>query len=154
MTLSHVGLAVWLVVSLTSARPIDGTSSFQSRSTPAATIEETAWNAIELYGAAVSGDAALPERRPHLVFGAGGRLSGADGCNRLSGRYSVKGNALSFGQIASTRMACPAIDEVANRFQAALKGTSHWSFVKDRLELYGATGKALALFERRSAGGL
>ena len=36
------------------------------------------------------------------------------------------------------------------RFHAALKGTSHWSIVKDRLELYGATGKPLAVFEKRT----
>lgn len=34
---------------------------------------------------------------------------------------------------------------------AALKGTSHWSIVKDRLEFYGATGKPLAVFETQPA---
>ena len=48
-------------------------------------------------------------------------------------------------------MACPEIDEIASRFQEALKGTSHWSIVKERLEFYGATGKPLAVFERRPA---
>ena len=47
-------------------------------------------------------------------------------------------------------MACPKTDEIANRFHAALKGTSHWSIVKERLEFYGATDKPLAVFERRA----
>jgi heat shock protein HslJ len=85
------------------------------------------------------------------VFAAGGRVSGADGCNRLTGSYTAKGEALTFGQIASTQMACPDTEEVARRFQGALKGTSRWRLADGRLEFYGATGKPLAVFERRAA---
>jgi heat shock protein HslJ len=115
------------------------------------TLEGTAWNALELYGTAVTAQSAAPDRQPHLVFGSNGRLSGADGCNRLTGAYTVKDNGLTFGEIAATQMACPNTEDVVNRFRAALKGTSQWSIVKDRLEFYGATGKPLAVFERRSA---
>ena len=74
-----------------------------------------------------------------------------NGCNRLTGPFTVKANkGLSFGDLAVTRMACPDTSEVEQRFHAALKGTSHWSIVKDRLELYGATGKPLAVFEKRT----
>ena len=48
-------------------------------------------------------------------------------------------------------MACPKTDEIAERFRDALKGTSHWRIVNERLEFYGATGKPLAVFERRPA---
>jgi heat shock protein HslJ len=114
-------------------------------------LEGTAWNAIELYGTAVSIQSSAPDRQPHLVFGANGRLSGTDGCNRVTGSYIVKDNGIAFGEIAATQMACPNTEEIASRFRAALKGTSHWSIVKDRLEFYGATGKPLAVFERRTA---
>jgi heat shock protein HslJ len=109
----------------------------------------TAWKAVELAGTAVP--AQPPGRDPHLAFAAGGRVSGADGCNRLTGSYTVKGEALAFGQIASTQMACPGMEDVARRFQGALKGTSHWRLAAGRLEFYGATGKPLAVFERRDA---
>jgi heat shock protein HslJ len=114
-------------------------------------LRGTAWNAVELYGNPVTADWAPAEHRPHLVFGAEGRLSGADGCNRLTGPYTVEANGITFGQIAATQMACPETDEIAKRFRAALTGTSHWSIVKERLEFYGATGKPLAVFERRPA---
>ena len=52
------------------------------------------------------------------------------------------------GRFAATQMACPDTADVERRFQSALKGTSHWRIVGDRLELYGATGKPLAVFER------
>jgi heat shock protein HslJ len=144
MPLAHVVVAIWLTaiphgVATQAPRPAsDG-------------LTGTAWNAIELYGTAVPADVAPADRRPHVVFGAGGQLSGADGCNRLSGPYTVKANGITFGPIAGTLMACAKTDEVANRFRAALKGTSHWSIVKERLELYGATGKPLAVFEKRPA---
>ena len=141
MALSHVGLAVFLFALPTGAF---------AQNAPGG-LEGTAWNAIELYGAAVALDAAPSNRRPHLVFGTDGRLSGADGCNLLAGPYTVKENRITFGQLAGTLMACPKTDEIANRFRAALKGTSGWSIVKDRLEFYGATGKPLAVFERRPA---
>lgn len=34
-------------------------------------------------------------------------VSGNSGCNRFSGAYQLTGEGLSFGEIASTRMACP-----------------------------------------------
>lgn len=112
-------------------------------------LEGTAWNAIELYGTAVTADPASSDNNPHLVFGADGRVSGADGCNRLTGSYTVKGDALTFGQVAGTMMACPKTDEIAKRFLVALKGTGHWRIDDGRLQFFGATGKPLAVFERR-----
>ena len=91
MPWSHVGFAVWFVLlSTASAWTINGGGG---RQTPPASqntssdLEETAWNAIELYGTAVAPDAVPQDRRPYLVFGTGGRLSGADGCNRLTLRF-------------------------------------------------------------------
>jgi heat shock protein HslJ len=150
MALARVVVAVLLTALSLGATSPAATAVLFSQS-ESIDLEGTAWNAVELYGTAVPADLAPADRRPHLVFGAGGRLSGADGCNRLTGPYTVKGNGITFGAIAGTRMACPKTDELANRFNAALKGTSHWSIVKDRLEFYGATGKPLAVFEKRPA---
>jgi heat shock protein HslJ len=170
MALSHVGAAVWLATFSTapSAQALDpagfrmtlrcaGYSQATGGTQPPVASQtapgplEGVWNVVELYGTAVAPDAASPDRQPHLVFGAEGRLSGADGCNRLTGPYTIKGNGITFGEIAGTRMACPKTDEIAKRLLAALKGTSHWSIVNDRLEFYGATGKPLAVLERRAA---
>jgi copper homeostasis protein (lipoprotein) len=91
----------------------------------------------------------LPRKRgPHLVFDVGGLVSGADGCNRISGSYMVNGSSLTFGPFAGTQMFCQNTDALARRFQQALKGTSRWNIVAGRLELYGTTGKPLAVFER------
>ena len=140
MVLSYIGFTVWL-----ATLPLGGAQA------PAAlqTSLEGEWNAIELAGMAVAPNVAPPDRQPYLVFTADGRVAGADGCNRVTGPYTVKDNGLTFGQIAGTMMACLKTDDISKRFRAALKGTSHYSIVNDRLELYGATGKPLAVFVRR-----
>ena len=79
------------------------------------------------------------------MFGAAGRLTESHGCNRLTGSYAVKGEGISFGEIASTQMACPDSEDISRRFRDALKGTSHWRIADGRLEFYGATGKPLAV---------
>jgi heat shock protein HslJ len=109
-------------------------------------LEATYWKAVELAGAPVP--AQPTNREAHLVFQPTGRLSGSDGCNRITGAYILKGEGITFGKVAGTQMACPDTADVERRFQSALKGTSHWRITGNRLELFGATGKPLAVFER------
>ncbi len=46
----------------------------------------------------------LPVIEFHL---ADNRVAGHSGCNRLSGSFQARGNKITFGQFATTRMACP-----------------------------------------------
>jgi heat shock protein HslJ len=108
------------------------------------------WRAVELYGRPVPSPWPNPSREPHLVFDTGGQLAGSDGCNLLRGPFTQKGEGLTFGALAGTQMACPGVDEeTSRRFRNALTGTSHWNLVNGRLQLYGATGKPLAVLARR-----
>jgi len=109
-------------------------------------LEGSSWKAVELAGVRVP--SAGDKREPFITF-KGGRVTGSDGCNRFTGSYELKGESLTFGEIAGTRMACPDTAETERRFQGALKGTSRWRLAGGRLEFYGATGKPLAVFERR-----
>jgi heat shock protein HslJ len=109
----------------------------------------TEWTIVELAGTPV---ASTPgPREPHLSFLANGKVAGADGCNRLMGTYkATPPNGVAFGPAASTRMACPGVEDVGARLASALKGTSHWSVVEGRLQLLGATGTPLAVLVRRA----
>lgn len=63
------------------------------------------WTVTTLNGAAVP--ASETARPAQLIFEtATGRISGFTSCNRLMGSYTASGNTLTFGQVASTRMAC------------------------------------------------
>ena len=124
-----------------------GTPGTPAQATPAR-LGGTAWTAVELAGMKVAAKSTAGNE-PHLVFGNDGRVSGADACNRLTGTYTLKGDGITFGELAGTRMFCAESDEVVQRFHSALKGTSRWKIVAGRLEFYGATGKPLAVFEQR-----
>lgn len=48
----------------------------------------------------------LDRRRARLDFGTDGRLTGHTSCNTLRASYTLDGDALKIGPIATTRMAC------------------------------------------------
>ena len=117
----------------------------------AQSIQGTAWNAVELYGKAVTSRSAAGDHQPYLVFGADGRMSGADGCSWLTAPYTVTASAITFGTIAGTETACSS-RETAEQFRAALVTATQWRIVMGRLEFYGAAGERFAVFEQRRAG--
>jgi heat shock protein HslJ len=111
-----------------------------------AQIEGPQWNVIEIGGKPV----ATPEgkREPHVSFRAGGRLSGSDGCNRVTGSYKLKGETITLARMAWTEMACVDTPEIAAVFRDALKRATRFTVTRDRLELFDAGGDRLAAFAR------
>ena len=80
-------------------------------------------------------------------FGSDGTLSGNSGCNTYSGTYTVTGNQITIGPLASTRMACsdPAgIMEQETQFLAALQTAATYNIENATLELRTKDG-ALAV---------
>ena len=122
-----------------------------SPSTPSSNrpLETTYWKAIELGGKPISAQNA--SREAHLVFQTGGRVSGSDGCNRISGSYELKGDGIVLGQMAGTQMACADTAEVERQFHTALNRARRWRIVGDRLELIDAAGSRAAALEARSS---
>ncbi len=49
--------------------------------------------------------------QPNLTIEDDGKVSGTDGCNRLTGTGTVSGDTFRFGNLASTMMACEGVDE-------------------------------------------
>ena len=72
----------------------------------------TAWELVELDGDEVVGDVA-----PTLTFGDGGGVSGTTGCNTFNGEVAIDGSELTFGPLATTRMAC--VDEALSAQEQA-----------------------------------
>lgn len=69
---------------------------------PADLLTGGAWRITAL------GDATLVEpERLSLNFLDAGRVAGSGGCNRIGGGFSLTGEGLQFGPMASTMMACP-----------------------------------------------
>ena len=80
----------------------------------------------------------VEQATPSIQFAAK-QVSGSAGCNRFSGSYTVDGDRMSFGPLATTQMACPPpADEVERMFLKALDGVTHWRVDSGKLVLSGS----------------
>jgi putative lipoprotein len=89
--------------------------------------------------------------RSTLTFGADGRVAGSGGCNRIAGSYTLAGEAITFGQMISSMMACPpAVGEQEQRFLQALGQAKRWRITPEGwLLLLDAEAKPLARLVRQ-----
>lgn len=106
-----------------------------------ADITQGVWNI-----SSIEDRATLFPSRTELVFYPDGRMSASVGCNRLIGGYRRHGGILSFGRLASTRMACSdGVGEQERHFNEILPKVDQ--FVLDaeggRLTLYAAGSPVL-----------
>lgn len=70
------------------------------------------WELTFITGPRISFEGLYPDKKPELVFDkAGQTVSGSTSCNRLNGRYALKGTALSFSELATTKMFCEGSGE-------------------------------------------
>jgi putative lipoprotein len=116
----------------------------------AASLENTDWKLIELGGKAVA--AGHHGHDAHLVFHSKTQhVSGSGGCNRLTGSYEVKGDQLSFSQMAATMMACPEGMDTEKAFLDALNKVKAWKIEGGKLELLDGEGQVMGRFASRAA---
>jgi heat shock protein HslJ len=107
-----------------------------------------AWNVTSYYTgdavASVSGDVTLTAE-----FAADG-VSGNGGCNQFNGPYTVDGQSITIGPLASTRAACPdeALQQQETDYFAALELATTFQVTGDRLDLFRDGGTYAATFER------
>jgi heat shock protein HslJ len=104
---------------------------------PAAALEGTEWRLVDI-GGQPSPAAADSTRHPGFTLLAEGRkVQGSAGCNRMRGTYQLDGDKLKFGPLATTRMACPAM-QTETAFLKALKQATRYEISGSSLTLYGA----------------
>ena len=108
-------------------------------------LEKTEWRLVRL------GDAVVKEddlrQKPEIVLDPEAhRVSGSGGCNRITGGYELKGENLTFGQMASTMMACPSGMETEQGFLKAMGQVKRWKIAGRQLELMDGGGKVVAVF--------
>lgn len=64
----------------------------------------------------------IDKRRARLMLGRDGRLSGHNSCNTMTGTFTLEGDRIRFGPIATTRMACAELQrEQEDRILSALE---------------------------------
>jgi putative lipoprotein len=108
-----------------------------------ASLENTYWKLVQLGGEPV--ETFENQREAHFVLHPDQhRVAGSGGCNGLQGSYRLEAHALSFGQVAATRMASRQGMEQERNFLDALARVSRWKITGERLELFDASGALLA----------
>ncbi len=71
-----------------------------------------------------------------------GEVSGDSGCNRFHGPFTVAGNALTIGPLATTRMACDDESTLQEQqFLAALASAATWDIVRGMLDVHRDDGE-------------
>lgn len=131
-------------MALTGCAGLDATSGGSAGDEP---LENTYWKLVtvgERQAVAVT-----ETREAHLVLHAEeARLAGSTGCNRMMGGYELDGDRLSFGQLATTMMACPGdVMEFEREFLDALGDVASWQVEGESLTLVDGEGEARARFE-------
>lgn len=98
-------------------------------------IEDTKWQLVELNNEPVSPLAG--EKRPHLLLDSTQKkVTGFAGCNNFFGGYEFDEDALTFGPVGSTRMACPDLQlSLETEFLNALAQTNKWEIKNEALFL-------------------
>ena len=118
--------------------------------------------AVGTAGASMGVDLAGSEWRPSFMsaaelpagikmqveFQSDGRITGSGGCNRFFGGYTVSGNHIKIGRLASTRKGCPGLIKVEAIFFATLQAASSFEQTDTTLILFDASGGRLAQFVR------
>jgi heat shock protein HslJ len=109
------------------------------------TLLNDIWVLETLYKKDLSGEH-FSKEQPRLEFhNINNKVLGFSGCNQLTGAFTIEGNQISIGPFASTRMACPGINETL--FLAAIDETTSYK-IKD-LNLYLFAGSSeLARFKK------
>ena len=143
MTRSRILLAT-AVVALLAAVP--AAAFAQDGAFEGADIEGRTWILREQ--ATEDGMRAIPEGIVVSLVMDAGMAAGTGGCNRYSASYVVDTERISFGEIASTLMACPdPAGSVEHRYYADLGLVASWTSDEGRLTLADADGAPLLVYE-------
>lgn len=103
------------------------------------------WVAQEILGQGV-----LDDPQPHITFTSEGRTHGSGGCNTFNGSYAADAQALGFGNLATTLMACaPPILSQETRFHEALRQARTYKIEDGLLLLLNTDGATVLRFRRR-----
>lgn len=140
-----LGLGMASALTLTACTTTPSGSDVKTSTAP---ITDKTWIVTHINGEAVS-TKPTDHNIPSLQLDSKEqRFSGADGCNRLMGSYTVTGSQITFGQIAGTMMACldENIQKTSQSYTKALEQAKSYDVTPSTLILKDQEGKAVVQF--------
>lgn len=117
---------------------------------PKPVLDGTSWTVTGFNNGRQAVVSPLPDTVLTLSF-RDGRVSGDAGCNTFVGTYTLDGDRLAVGRLATTRKACPGkgVMEQERQYVAALEGVTAWTIDRGLLDLHRGDGER-ALTAKRS----
>ncbi len=115
-------------------------------------LEDTEWTLVAYNNGKEAVVSVLDGSETNFAFAADGTLSGTAGCNRMNGSFTTEDGTIEFGEIATTRMACPKPEGVMDQEFAvieALGSAATYRVEGDSLEMR-TDQDAIALQFRRA----
>ena len=112
-----------------------GAKTLEFTAQPAVTLEGSAWDVTSYNNGNQATVSPVAGSTITLMFGADGNVSGNATCNTYNGTYTVDGDALTVGPLATTRMAC-ADDELnaqEAQYLAALQNAATYEIIDGSL---------------------
>lgn len=126
-----LGESIWLKFDLETMQFGEVLQGFEGEADPERmTLDMQTWAWIStLYN---DGKSVIPKKAKAftLTFKKEGTFSATTDCNSMSGTYSIKGNKISFGQMASTMMYCDGSQE--SEFAKMLQESQIYHFTSKR----------------------
>ena len=118
-----------------------GATVLQYGAAPADPLAGSSWNVTGINNGNQAVVSLAADTTVTLVFGTDGTVSGSGGCNTYNGNVAVDGDAISFGPLMSTQMACPqpAMDQ-ETQFFAALAAASSFDVKGSTLTMRDSGG--------------
>ena len=102
------------------------------KSAPEGLLTNTAWQLQQL-----GSQGAIAGNQPTLSFAQAGRVSGSGSCNQFNGPVTVSGKSITFGALASTRMACSdALNAQESSYFKALQQAEWFTVLGSSLSIY------------------
>ena len=130
----------------------DGTTILKYASTPVVPITTGTFHVTALNNG--SGGVVSVAQGVDLTatFGTDGTVSGFSGCNTFNGPYTLSGDSIKIGPIATTRKACAAdAMTTESQYLAALASSTTVELAPTTLGLRDASGATQVQFVRRSS---
>ena len=111
-------------------------------------LTENRWRPIQIGGHTVTVPEQQHEPWIHLDSKSK-RVTGSGGCNRFNGSFQAGDGTLRFGELVSTKMACPSM-KTESAFLQALDKTRRYRVTGRLLELMDDRKRVLVRLEERN----
>jgi len=138
----HVVLAFIIIASACSSLKPAPHSTVDAR------INNIVWGVVTFKGHVLN-QAAFPNGLPYISFNMQeSKISGSDGCDNFMGVATYKGNTITPGPIASTKMACQGTDIQSDFYDALASTHLAWRLDGETLRLLVNDAEVMTLKER------